>query len=288
MLAEYEEPPFLSLATADLQYPARFVAETHAVRGPATRAEMGVALKSPWASSILRGQESNREECVGKRKSIPVALEYLRSEEPTLRSGALNYLLGMEEKRSDARVVSALVRALDDPDDKFRSTVVFLLGILGARYDLLLAHLKNDASAAVRYKCLRHIWPDNPRAPEAYRAALEDSDDGVLLEACVKIGLMRRNIPDAWRDEIVPALRRLLEHSSGSVRYEACESLHKIRAVGQRVVTILEELHRQPEAVDFNNRIRWNRGWNPARREYPPWHFTTEELLQAARNALSG
>jgi len=227
---------------------------------------------------------------MGKRMSVPVALQYLRSTEPALRSAARDYLLGSgsEGEKGYARVVTALVKALDDPDDEFRSSVVFYLGQLGARYDLLLAHLNSDPSAAVRYWCLRRIWPDNPLAPEAYRAALEDGDERVLVEACIKLGLMRRNIPDALRDEVVPSLQRLLEYWPWRVRFQACDTLYKIGAVEEPVVAVLEELQRQPEAIEYNDRRRFYRRQSRHKREYPPWLFTTEELLQAAREALSG
>lgn len=222
---------------------------------------------------------------MGKRNLIPVALDYLRSTESALRTDALVYLL-KKINSGDTRVVTALVRALDDPDDGLRGTVAMLLGQIGARGDLLLAHLQNDPSPTVRYWCLRNFWPGDTRALEAYAAALEDSDDRVLIEACIKVGLMRRQICTPFKDEVVPALRRLLEHPTWRVRFQACEAFYKIGAVEERIVTTLEELRGQPAAVEYDDGRHWSRRQSRDKREHPPWLFTTDELLHAAREAL--
>jgi HEAT repeat protein len=221
---------------------------------------------------------------MGKRISISAALECLRGNDSTRRGAALAYL----SSRRDARVVTALVRALGDPDDRYRGSAALLLGQIGARADLLLEHLKKDPSPTVRYRCLRNFWPDNARAPEAYRAALEDSDDDVLTEACIKVGLMRRQIPDTLKKDIISALQVLLGHTSWNVRRQACEALYKIGAVDQRVVATLEQVHGQPEAGEYNDLRHFSRKLSRHKREYPPWLFTTGELLQAARDSLNG
>jgi hypothetical protein len=143
-----------------------------------------VPISAPQDGSFELTDLVLQEERMSKKMSIAVALEYLLSPEKALRQEALFYLDG-----SKARVQTALVRALDDPYDQYRSDAVCILGRAEARFDLLVARLQSDASACVRYWCLRPIWPENARAPEAYLIALRDTDERVLTEACISSGL---------------------------------------------------------------------------------------------------
>ena len=217
---------------------------------------------------------------MGERMSIPAALDGFRSPDRDLRLRATVFL----RDEPDDRIVAALVNAMDDQDARIRDGVAYVSGARGEGYDVLVAHLRNDPSASVRYRCVRALSSDCCSLPiEAFIEALGDAEVNVVTTACIALarsGDRRANAP----------LRQLLRHRFWEVHLYACWAhIRRLKAVDAEVVATLEVLNRQPEAGPYNDDSRHSRELEREVGLPPnPEDFTTDELLQAAKEALGG
>jgi HEAT repeat protein len=107
-------------------------------------------------------------------------------------------------------------------------------------------HLLSDESDHVRRICsaFMHYFPAADAVPHLL-PALADPDPGVVSSCCVSLGLL--GDPTA-----IPSLLGLLDHPGWNTRLEACWALIKLKAADERIVAALEQLMREPEAVEYD------------------------------------
>ena len=127
-------------------------------------------------------------------------------------------------KIGNDKAVDALIKALDDSDDFFRSDAAEALGNIGndKAVDALLIKALDDSYDFVRYcaaEALRKIG--NDKAVDALNKALDDSDDSVRFLAARALG-------EIGNDKAVDALIKALDHSDDSVRFHAAKALVNI------------------------------------------------------------
>jgi HEAT repeat protein len=184
------------------------------------------------------------------------------------------------QQLQDSRIAEALLVSIDDPSDRVRCVSALLLGdvLTPEAQESLIRHLLHDPARNVRtvsVMALGHL-PYTTRKMEAFIAALQDSEDTVVSGACGDLG--RIGNPQA-----IEPLQNVLSHPSWEVRFKAGEALVRLKAVNLRVVHLLDELNRQPEAHEYNEIMGKANKLNPPEAQA----LTTQAVLDQARHLLN-
>jgi hypothetical protein len=90
---------------------------------------------------------------------------------------------------------------------------------------------------------------EEPAVTQAYIQALKDPFEKVVQLACLQLG--HRGGEDA-----VNALFQVLEHRSWRSRLGACRALITLKGANSQVVSVLEQMAQEPEAVEYNEFVR--------------------------------
>ena len=146
--------------------------------------------------------------------------------------------------------LAVLIQALDDPDPKIHSRAASELALfhetIGSVARPLSAHLQGSPYSDVRLGCAIMLMSvKSPEAHEAYLHALHDSSDKVVEVACMEM-------PDDAGIGDAEALYAVLDHPTWNVRLEICKALIRMKKADQRVVSALESMRQDPEAVRYD------------------------------------
>lgn len=146
------------------------------------------------------------------------------------------------------QIAEALIRAIDDDQAKIRALAAIELRDIEAREAerALVNHLRHDPHHQVRMMCVSSLRSRKPCPPvEVFIEALDDPHAEVVYVACKALG-------DLEDPRAVIPLRRMTNHESWNVRFNACEALVRLRAVDAEVVAELEALAQLPEAAEHD------------------------------------
>ncbi|MBV9469042.1 MAG: HEAT repeat domain-containing protein [Abitibacteriaceae bacterium] len=120
---------------------------------------------------------------------------------------------------------------------------------------------------------------------KAYIHALSDKNEKVVSIACGELGSQPSK-------DAVTALFTMLSHPSWRIRLEVCKSLIKLKAADGRVVSTLEKMTQEPEAIKYDAETEeFHQHAEEIHRQYPNepklemWGKIGEILAQAQQIA---
>jgi hypothetical protein len=145
--------------------------------------------------------------------------------------------------------LDACLGTLENPDEAVRISAAKVLSIAVPTPDvagLLIKQLRSNPTAEVRSACARELArTESPEAADAVLAALDDTDEDVVLAACDYLA--------RWGGRpAIEALLEMLAHQSWTVRLHACAGLMALDVCNVRVLSTLESLSDDPEAHTHN------------------------------------
>jgi hypothetical protein len=171
--------------------------------------------------AFVRLRDNNRVE------ALRILAGLLEDSDRSVRTGAIRAISMVQAKDAldDSRVVDPVLEAS------------------------LTSELRANADAAVRLGCAINLMSvRTPKSDAALNYAIHDSNDKVVQLACGEVG--RRRSPGAS-----DALHSALSHPSWRVRLEACKALITSGYADDAVVSILEQMSREPEAAVYDAEI---------------------------------
>ena len=146
--------------------------------------------------------------------------------------------------QGDAAAVQQLIAALDDPE--VAQLAASLLGQTGSveAVPALIAHLQSAPDFGVRALCADSLAEfDHPDVMPALLATLADESEAVVADICG--ALARREDP-----QVIPPLRRLLDHASWKVGCAAAEALLDLGCADDEIADALERLAADPASQE--------------------------------------
>ena len=164
--------------------------------------------------------------------------------------------LGELREKAPAEMLEALVPLLIAPEQNIRRRAGSALSLLKMggvnlepKADALASHLQHNQDERVRLSCAGVLMSmPGPAVDRAYLRALADPFNKVALIACLELGYR-------CGTEGTAALFGTLTHPVWRVRLEACKALITQETADQRVVTTLEAMSREPDAVVYDRQV---------------------------------
>ncbi|GIP33208.1 HEAT repeat domain-containing protein [Paenibacillus sp. J2TS4] len=162
-------------------------------------------------------------------------LDQLQHADPELRVAAANRLGLWGEAAGEAGAVPALARALEDAFEPVRLNAAYGLARMGEQgISALLQALQHEKKAISRTAAYG-LSAAGDGAVAGLAAALESQRDEIAVHAAFALGELRQLAAPA-----VPALIKLLAHSSEPVRYTVVEALCNIGTPHEEIITALK------------------------------------------------
>jgi HEAT repeat protein len=180
-------------------------------------------------------------------------------------------------------IVEALVAIATGPSVDLRAQAVLVLGPLQVPQAraMVVDRMLNDPSPHVRLISAGGLaWVAEEAVVDAYIQALGDTFPRLARTACTALGMI--GDPRA-----VPALRKALDYPSWGVRFNACEALYELGAVDARTLQVLEGLAADPAADEHDRFAAHMNKPEPGEEEPSRQVYTTVQLLDLARAAMS-
>ena len=173
-------------------------------------------------------------------------IKILQDDDGSARLHSLSQL----RDRAPVETLSALISLLNSPEQELRRRAAGSLSMfrdhVEPKADILVDHLLGNTDPRVRLSCaIALMTVGTLSVTQAYVQALGDSSDRVVKIACVELRF-RKGV-----DSTTP-LMRILGHPSWSVRLEACKALIQQKTADQRVVSTLEQMAKEPEAIEYD------------------------------------